>query len=61
MKRCRSVHGEHGSKLLVGYLAGAEIAAALVIGGTILRGIGTYLRQVFSRSKQHVDSTSNSN
>jgi uncharacterized membrane protein len=45
-------------KLLVGYLAaGAEIAAALVIGGAILRGIGTYLRQVFSRSKQHVDST----
>lgn len=45
-------------KLLVGYLAaGAEIAAALVIGGAVLRGIGTYLRQFFSRSKQHVDST----
>jgi len=45
-------------KLLVGYLAsGAEVAAALVIGGAILRGIGAYLRQVFSRSKQHLDST----
>jgi len=28
--------------------AGAEIAAALVIGGAILRGIGTYLRRVFT-------------
>ncbi len=45
-------------KLIVGYLAaGAEIAAALVIGGAVLRGIGTYLRQFFSRSKQHFDST----
>jgi uncharacterized membrane protein len=45
-------------KLLVGYLAsGAEVAAALVIGDAILRGIGAYLRQVFSRSKQHLDST----
>lgn len=45
-------------KVLVGYLAaGAEIAAALVIGGAVIRGILTYLRQLFSRSKQHVDST----
>lgn len=45
-------------KLLVGYLAaGAEIAAALVIGGAVLRGIGTYLRQFFSRSKQHFDAS----
>lgn len=45
-------------KFLVGYLAaGAEIAAALVIGGAVLRGISTYLRQLFSRSKQHFDST----
>ncbi len=45
-------------KLLVGYLAaGAEIAAALVIGGAVLRGISTYLSQFFSRSRQHYDST----
>ena len=45
-------------KVLVGYLAaGAEIAAALVIGGAVLRGITTYLRQLFSRSKQHYDAT----
>lgn len=45
-------------KLLLGYLAaGAEIAAAIVIGGAVIRGIITYLRQLFSRSKQHVDST----
>lgn len=45
-------------KLLVGYLAaGAEIAAALVIGDAIIRGITSYIRQVFSRSKQHIDST----
>ena len=45
-------------KLLVSYLAaGAEIAAALVIGGAVIRGILSYLRQLFSRSRQHVDST----
>lgn len=45
-------------KLIVGYLAaGAEIAAALVIGLAVIRGITLYLRQVFSRSKQHLDST----
>lgn len=45
-------------KLIVGYLAaGAEIAAAIVIGGAVIRGIITYLSQLFSRSKQHFDST----
>lgn len=45
-------------KVLVGYLAvGAEIAAALVIGGAVLRGIISYLRQLFSRSNKHYDST----
>lgn len=45
-------------KLLVGYLAaGAEIAAALVIGGAVIRGLISYLRQLFSRSRQHIDST----
>jgi uncharacterized membrane protein len=45
-------------KLIVGYLAaGAEIAAAVVIGGAVIRGIVAYVRQLFSRSKQHFDST----
>lgn len=45
-------------KLIVGYLAaGAEIAAAVVIGGAVIRGIAAYLRQLFSRSRQHFDST----
>jgi uncharacterized membrane protein len=45
-------------KLLVDYLAaGAEIAAAIVIGGAVIRGIITYLSQLFSRSKQHYDAT----
>ena len=44
-------------KIIVGYLAaGAEIAAAVVIGGAVLRGMSDYLRQLFSRSKQ-LDST----
>lgn len=44
-------------KLIVGYLAaGAEIAAALVIGGAVLRGITAYLRQFFS-PRQHFDAT----
>ena len=44
--------------LLVSYLAaGAELAAALVIGGAVIRGILAYLRQLFSQRKQHVDST----
>lgn len=38
-------------KLIVGYFAaGAEIAAALVIGLAILRGILSYIRLLFSRS-----------
>ena len=49
---------ESGLKVLVGYLAvGVELAAALVIGGAVLRAITSYLRQLFSRSKQHYDST----
>ena len=44
-------------KLLVGYLAsGAEIAAAIVIGVAVLRGIVTYLRQLLSH-RQHIDAT----
>jgi uncharacterized membrane protein len=45
-------------KLIVGYLAaGAEIAAALVIGGAVIRGLVAYLLQLFSRSKQHFNAT----
>ncbi|MBD2593044.1 DUF1622 domain-containing protein [Nostoc spongiaeforme FACHB-130] len=45
-------------KLIVGYLAAtAEIAAALVIGLAVIRGIMLYLLQTFSRSRQHIDST----
>lgn len=45
-------------KVIVGYLAaGAEIAAAVVIGLGIIRGIWAYLRQLFSRSRRHVDAT----
>lgn len=45
-------------KIIVGYLAaGAEIAAALVIGGAVVRGIFAYMRQLFSYSKQHYDAT----
>lgn len=45
-------------KLIVGYLAaGAEIAAAVVIGGAIIRGILEYLRRLFSHSRQHFDAT----
>jgi uncharacterized membrane protein len=44
-------------KLIVGYLAsGAEIAAAIVIGAAVIRGILNYVRQLFSR-RQHIDST----
>ncbi|WP_245939937.1 DUF1622 domain-containing protein [Stenomitos frigidus] len=40
-------------KVIVGYLAaGAEIAAAIVIGGAIVRGILSYIRQLFSRRQQ---------
>ncbi|MGV0108201.1 DUF1622 domain-containing protein [Nostoc sp. DSM 114160] len=45
-------------KVIVGYLAaGTEIAAAVVIGAAVIRGISTYLRLLFSRSKQHFDAT----
>jgi uncharacterized membrane protein len=48
---------EEWLKVIVGYLAaGAEIAAAIVIGGAIARGILSYVRQLFSR-RQHVDAT----
>ena len=44
-------------KVIVGYLAaGAEIAAAVVIGVAIGRGILSYVRQLFSR-RQHLDAT----
>jgi uncharacterized membrane protein len=45
-------------KVIVGYLAaGTEIAAAVVIGGAVIRGIAAYLRLLFSRSKQQFDAT----
>ena len=45
-------------KVIVGYLAaGAEIAAAVVIGGGVIRGIITYVQQLFSRRTHHYDST----
>jgi uncharacterized membrane protein len=49
---------ELGIKLIVAYLAaGAEIAAAIVIGSAVIRSIFTYLSQLFSRSRQNFDST----
>ena len=48
---------EEWLKVIVGYLAaGAEIAAAVVIGGAIVRGILSYIRQLFSR-RQPIDAT----
>ncbi len=45
-------------KLIVGYLAaGTEIAAAFVIGSAVVRGIGNYVRLLFSRSRQQFDAT----
>ena len=45
-------------KLIVGYFAaGAEIAAAVVIGIAILRGILTYIRLLFARSDTEGSST----
>lgn len=44
-------------KLIVGYLAaGAEIAAAVVIGGAVVRGIADYIQQLFSR-RRHLDAS----
>lgn len=48
---------EEGLKVIVGYLAaGTELAAAVVIGGAIGRGILSYVRHFFSR-RQQFDST----
>jgi len=48
---------EEWLKVIVGYLAaGAEIAAAVVIGGAIVRGLLSYVRQLFAR-RQQVDAT----
>lgn len=45
-------------KLIVGYLAaGTEIAAAIVIGSAVIRGIVFYIRQFFCRSKQQINTT----
>lgn len=45
-------------KVIVGYLAaGAEIAAAIVIGGAVIRGLATYLKILISRSRSHFDAT----
>lgn len=45
-------------KVIVGYLAaGAEIAAALVIGAAVIRGIFEYLGVFFSRSRPRFDVT----
>jgi uncharacterized membrane protein len=45
-------------KLIVGYLAAAaEIAAAIVIGGAVVRGILAYLRNLLSQSRQHFNAT----
>jgi uncharacterized membrane protein len=47
---------EEWLKVIVGYLAaGAEIAAAVVIGGAIVRGILSYIRHLFSRRQQFDD------
>ncbi|MBE9011249.1 DUF1622 domain-containing protein [Pseudanabaenaceae cyanobacterium LEGE 13415] len=44
-------------KVIVDYLAaGAEIAAAIVIGAAVIRGILNYAHQLFS-SRHHIDST----
>lgn len=45
-------------KIAIGYLAAiAEIAAAGVIGMAVIRGVVTYLSQLFSRSKHQIDAT----
>jgi uncharacterized membrane protein len=44
-------------KLLIGYLeSGAEIAAAIVIGVSVMQGFLAYIRQLFSQ-RQHIDAT----
>ena len=48
---------EKGVNVIVEYLAiGAKIAAAVTIGGAILRGVLSFIGQLFSR-RQHFDST----
>ncbi len=48
---------ESGLKLLIGYLeSGAEIAAALVIGVSVIQAFIRYLQQLFLQ-KQHIDAT----
>jgi uncharacterized membrane protein len=48
---------EEWLKVIVGYLAaGAEIAAAIAIGGAVVRGILSYVRQLFL-NRQHFNST----
>jgi len=45
-------------KFLVGYLAaGAEIAAALVIGIAIIQGIVVYFGQLFTQAPQHLSAS----
>ena len=49
---------EEWLKVIVGYLAaGTEIAAAIVIGGAVVRGIVHYIQLLFTRSRLHFDST----
>jgi len=43
-------------KVIVGYLAaGAEIAAALVIGVAVLQAVAGYARRLFARADSHMD------
>ncbi|HEY9878658.1 MAG TPA: DUF1622 domain-containing protein [Leptolyngbyaceae cyanobacterium] len=45
-------------KVIVGYLAaGAEIAAAVVIGGAVVRELGNYLSVLLRRSRPHFNDT----
>ncbi len=45
-------------KPIVGYLAGgSELAAAVVIGSAVVRGLLDYLRRLFAHTRQHLDET----
>nr|WP_216087048.1 DUF1622 domain-containing protein [Stanieria cyanosphaera] len=49
---------ETGLKVIVDYLAAAaELAAAIVIGGAVVRGIITYLKLFFSNPRKNFDAT----
>lgn len=49
---------EEWLKPIVGYLAaGTEIAAAIIIGSAVIRGLVTYLRQLVSRSRHPFNTT----